>query len=104
MKKTITDRPQHFLICTNQKAKGSCCAEKGSRQLQEEIRDLSKKEGWRRHIRVIGTSCLGHCERGITCRLEPEGVLFTEVTLEDGPQLVEFLKSRLPEAPSTTEI
>lgn len=95
MKVAPSPRPRHFLVCTNQKERGVCCAERGSRELVESLKSQSKAEGWRRQIRVIGTSCLGHCEAGITCRLEPDGLLWTEVRPEDGPELARYLKSLL---------
>lgn len=97
MKIDPSPKPKHFLICTNQKAVGSCCGARGARELFETLRNQNKAEGWRKQIRVISTSCLGHCEKGITCRLEPNGLLWTEVRVEDGPEIAQFLKSQINE-------
>jgi (2Fe-2S) ferredoxin len=76
-------RPElHLFICTNKRASGECCADKGAAALRDELKARLKKKHpeWKGKVRVNAAGCLGQCETGITAVLYPEGRWFERLT------------------------
>ncbi len=62
------------------------------RALEEEIRRRNLGD----EVAVVATGCNGFCERGPVMVVQPEGIFYQRLTVEDVPRLVEehFLKGR----------
>lgn len=89
-------RERHVWVCTNRRAddhpRGSCAA-KGSEALVEELKRASKGAGQGARIRVMSSSCIDHCEHGITAAVMPDDVLLGQLTSADVPALVRGLET-----------
>ncbi len=75
----------HLFICTNLRDKGESCGQKGSSDLRDRLKKISKDpdKKWRGHVRINNAGCLGHCEEGIVAVLYPEGKWFTGLKSDD---------------------
>lgn len=72
-----------LVVCVNERlgpGKNSC-AGRGSRELIKKLKQRFTQE--QLDIPVEEQICLGRCEQGITMRIAPGGVFFTEVTDKD---------------------
>ncbi len=82
------------LICL-----GAGCVSSGSELIKKKMEEEIRKRGLEDEIRIIGTGCMGPCERGPVMMIYPEGVFYQRVTLKDVETIVEehFLKGRVVE-------
>ncbi|HXY40137.1 MAG TPA: (2Fe-2S) ferredoxin domain-containing protein [Vicinamibacteria bacterium] len=80
-------RPERqVLVCVNQRPAGhpkGSCAEKGSQQLFERLKELLRQRGLDRRVILNRTYCLKHCSRGPTVAVQPDNVWYAGVTPED---------------------
>src|SRR3990167_11564402 len=75
------------LVCVNERENGeSACGQKGSLALHQELKMQIKAID--PTIRVSKSGCLGNCAEGITVVIMPDNKWFSEVTMEDIPELV----------------
>lgn len=96
MESTKEKTPQvHALVCTRQKEKGACCAEKGSKELIQELKLWMKEEDLKGPLKITATQCLGHCESGIAIGIHPHNEWLIKVSKEDLPELKQKLTSLL---------
>ncbi len=81
----------HLLVCT-----GTGCVSNGAFEVKKALEDELKKHHLEHEIQVVGTGCNGFCERGPVMLVQPEGVFYQQLSVEDVPRLVEehFLKGR----------
>jgi len=81
----------HLLVCT-----GTGCVSNGAFEVKKALEDELRKHGLDTEIQVVGTGCNGFCERGPVMLVQPEGIFYQQLTVEDIPLLVEehFLKGR----------
>lgn len=92
MKNLETQPLAHLFICCRKKeGKKSCCAPKGAHDIVDELKKWVKKNGLKKQIKVAESSCLGHCESGVTACLYPSNRWFDELTPEDVPKLKKLL-------------
>ena len=89
----------HLFICTNKKEKGACCADKGSIELRNQLKEICQDEsrGWHGRVRVNASGCLGRCADGIAAVLYPKTEWFTKLTNVDNTILENALKNILDE-------
>ena len=89
-------RDRHVWICTNRRAddhpRGSCAA-RGAEGLVEELKRATRAAGQGARVRVMSSSCIDHCEHGITAAVMPDGVLLGQLTADDIPALVRGLET-----------
>jgi predicted metal-binding protein len=89
-------RERYLWVCTNRRAddnpRGSCAA-KGSEALIEELKRASRTAGQGARVRIMSSSCIDHCEHGITAAVMPDGVLLGQLTADDVPALVRGLET-----------
>jgi len=92
---THLQRKRYLFVCINRRAEDDpkgCCAAKDSeevyRALKGEVamRGLAKLEA-----RVCTSSCLDHCETGVTVLVEPDHFFYGRVTVADVPDIVDGL-------------
>jgi (2Fe-2S) ferredoxin len=69
----------HIFCCTNRRPAGhprGCCAERGSEELRDYMKDQAKKLGMK-DVRVNMAGCLDRCELGPCIVIYPEGVWYS---------------------------
>jgi (2Fe-2S) ferredoxin len=69
----------HIFCCTNRRPAGhprGCCAERGSEELRDYMKDQAKKLGLK-DVRVNMAGCLDRCELGPCIVIYPEGVWYS---------------------------
>ena len=81
----------HCLVCT-----GTGCVSNGAFEVKKALEKELKKRNLENEIQVIGTGCNGFCERGPVMVVQPEGIFYQQLKVENIPHLVEehFLKGR----------
>jgi (2Fe-2S) ferredoxin len=82
---------RHVFCCTNQRVKGhrrGCCAEKGSVNLRNYLKQRAKEEGLA-NLRVNTSGCLDRCELGPTMVIYPEGVWYGYSSRSDIDEILE---------------
>jgi (2Fe-2S) ferredoxin len=86
------DRPAYervIFICCNEREPGqAACANRGSRELQEKLKQFVKDRGLRARIRVSRALCFGLCELGPNLCVQPENVWYNGVGPQDLPEIV----------------
>jgi len=81
----------HLLVCA-----GTGCVSCGSFKIKEALEKEIQKRGLQDEIQVVATGCNGFCERGPIVLVQPDGIFYQLLTVEDVPHLVEehLLKGR----------
>ena len=74
----------HLLVCS-----GTGCASCGAFDLREALEKEIARRGLRDEILVVATGCNGFCERGPIVLVQPDGVFYQRLRVEDVPALVE---------------
>jgi NADH:ubiquinone oxidoreductase subunit F (NADH-binding)/(2Fe-2S) ferredoxin/Pyruvate/2-oxoacid:ferredoxin oxidoreductase delta subunit len=74
----------HLLVCA-----GTGCVSCGSFKIKEALEQELKKRNLQEEIQVVATGCNGFCERGPILLVQPEGVFYQQLKIEDIPFLVE---------------
>jgi (2Fe-2S) ferredoxin len=85
-------RQRYLFVCTNRRdadnPKGSCAA-KGSEEVVKQLKEALKKRGAQSTLRACSASCLDLCEYGASIVVEPDHVVYGNVTLSDVDDIVE---------------
>ena len=81
----------HLLVCA-----GTGCVSCGSFKIKEALEQEVRKRNLQDEVLVIATGCNGFCERGPILLVQPDGVFYQQLKVEDVPHLVEehLLKGR----------
>jgi NADH:ubiquinone oxidoreductase subunit F (NADH-binding)/(2Fe-2S) ferredoxin/Pyruvate/2-oxoacid:ferredoxin oxidoreductase delta subunit len=81
----------HLLVCA-----GTACVSCGSFKIKDALEGEVKKRNLQDEVLVIGTGCNGFCERGPIVLVQPDGIFYQLLKVEDIPLLVEehLLKGR----------
>jgi len=79
------------LVCA-----GTGCVSCGSFKIKEALEKEIKTRGLADEVQVVATGCNGFCERGPIVLVQPDGVFYQLLKVEDVPHLVEehLLKGR----------
>ena len=86
----------HLFICTNERKNDECCAGKGSVELRERVKKITKdKKEWNGRVRVNTAGCLGHCMEGITAVIYPQGKWMTHLTKDSVAEIEKSLSEIL---------
>ncbi len=82
----------HVLVCG-----GTGCTSSNSQKIIEAMEAEIKAKGLENEVQVIRTGCFGLCALGPIMIVYPEGCFYSEVKLEDVPEIVEehLLKGRM---------
>ncbi len=67
---------------------GTGCHAYGCLQIAEAFKDEIKKQRLKAQVEVRTTGCHGFCERGPITVIQPEGIFYQRVKLEDVPEVV----------------
>ncbi len=73
-----------MLVCA-----GTGCVSCGSFKIKEALEKEVKKRNLQDEVLVIATGCNGFCERGPILMVQPEGIFYQQLKVEDIPHLVE---------------
>ena len=77
-------------ICCNEREEGeNACANRGSRDLQKELKAFVKERGLQKKIRISRAMCLGICDIGPNIFIQPENVWLNDVQKDDLPFLID---------------
>ncbi|MGZ5468407.1 MAG: NADH-ubiquinone oxidoreductase-F iron-sulfur binding region domain-containing protein [Candidatus Aminicenantales bacterium] len=81
----------HLLVCA-----GTGCVSCGSFKIKEALEKEVKKRNLQDEVQVVATGCNGFCERGPIVMVQPDGIFYQLLKIEDVPHLVEehLLKGR----------
>ena len=81
----------HVLVC------GTGCTSSHSAEIIEKLEQELKAKGLENEVKVIKTGCFGLCALGPVMIVYPEGCFYSEVKVEDVPEIVEehLLKGRM---------
>jgi NADH:ubiquinone oxidoreductase subunit F (NADH-binding)/(2Fe-2S) ferredoxin/Pyruvate/2-oxoacid:ferredoxin oxidoreductase delta subunit len=74
----------HLLVCA-----GTGCVSCGSFKIKEALEQEVKKRNLQDEIQVVATGCNGFCERGPIVLVQPDGIFYQLLKVEDVPHLVE---------------
>ncbi len=87
----------HLFVCGNDRggARKSCADNLGT-TLKDAIKQGVADRGWKPSMRVSHSGCLGFCARGPNVAVYPQGMLFSGVTLEDVPAILDAVAAMLP--------
>ena len=82
----------HVLVCG-----GTGCTSSHSAEIIEKLEQELKAKGLENEVKVIKTGCFGLCALGPVMIVYPEGCFYSEVKVEDVPEIVEehLLKGRM---------
>lgn len=81
----------HVFICTNRRPddnKRGSCAQKGSEELREHMKEAQKRLGLR-DVRINSAGCLDRCGQGPVMVIYPEGVWYTFGTTADIDEILD---------------
>jgi len=70
---------------------GTGCVSSNSELILNELTDQVKKRGLQNEVLVKKVGCMGLCAAGPIVRIEPEGILYKEVTPEDASDILDHL-------------
>ncbi len=81
----------HLLVCA-----GTGCVSCGAFKIKEALEKEVKKRNLQDEVQVVATGCNGFCERGPIVMVQPDGIFYQLLKVEDVPHLVEehLLKGR----------
>ncbi|MDJ0690909.1 MAG: NADH-ubiquinone oxidoreductase-F iron-sulfur binding region domain-containing protein [Xenococcaceae cyanobacterium MO_188.B32] len=73
-----------------------CCTSTGcqaanSLSVRENLTNTVKESGLSNRVEVLGVGCMGFCGRGPLVQIDPEDILYEEVTPEDAPSIIDAL-------------
>ena len=90
MKVSETPYKCHLVVCTNVRDSGrKSCGSDGGVELKQALKALCNQRGWRGVVRVSAAGCLGLCDSGPNIMLYPQRILFSSVTQDDLPLIVD---------------
>ena len=73
-------------VCTHKRPDGHpkpCCADRGGRQLREDLKEAVQTRGLEGQVRIFASGCLGACEQGPMAAKYPDGQLMLGITPDD---------------------
>lgn len=88
-------RDHYFFVCTNRREEGNpkgSCAQKGSEKIIKALKGALLERGLgKSEARACSSSCLDLCEAGVTILLEPDHVVYGNVTMADVDAIADAL-------------
>lgn len=89
-------RDRYLFVCTNRREEGNpkgSCAQKGSEEIVKRLKGALLERGLAKTVRACSASCLDLCEIGVSIVLEPDHVVYGNVTLEDVDAIADGIKN-----------
>lgn len=89
-------RERYLFVCTNRREEGNpkgSCAQKDSEEIVKRLKTALLERGLAKTVRACSASCLDMCETGVSIAVEPDHVIYGNVTLEDVDAIAEATKN-----------
>ena len=78
-----------IFVCCNEREPGEdACANRGSAQLQKDLKAMVKDKGLKGRVRVSRAMCFGLCSEGPNICVMPDNVWYNHVAPADLPAIV----------------
>ena len=81
-----------IFVCTHKRPDGHpkpCCADRGGRELREELKEMVKEKGLEMEVKVFASGCIGGCDQGPVALQYPDGQLMMAVSRDDLPGILD---------------
>ena len=86
----------HLFVCVKSRSDGrKSCGNDAAPELRSLLKSEIKKRGWKKIARVCESSCLGVCDAGPNIMIYPQRIWFSEVTLDDIPEILQTVEGFL---------
>ncbi len=87
----------HLFVCVNDRqGKRASCADGDAVEVRRRLKQLAKDRGWwNQTLRISQTGCLGLCGEGPNALLHPQKIHFSQLSLDDLPQLEQALEEAI---------
>lgn len=82
----MSNKRNMVLVC-----QGTGCVSGGSEQVFSLLKDELESSGHDEDILVKRTGCHGFCQQGPLIAIEPEGIFYTKVKIDDMPEIIQAL-------------
>jgi (2Fe-2S) ferredoxin len=69
-----------FMVCTGARCNDEARGKEGGACIRAELKDLNKKLGRKRTVRVVEVSCLDLCDHGPNMAVHPNGTVYSHLT------------------------
>jgi len=88
----------HVLVCVKSRSDGRKSCGVDNLALKTRLKEEIRSRGWKGAVRISEASCLGQCDTGSNIMLYPQGIWFSETTLEDLPEILQTPEQTMCEA------
>ena len=79
-----------LFVCVNNRENGElACSARGSKAIQEHLKQIAKDRGLKGKVRVSQSGCMDLCAKGPNVMVFPDNVWYSGVTESDIPKIVE---------------
>ncbi len=81
----------NVMICS-----GTGCISGGNLKIKAALEEEIEKKGLKEEIEIVMTGCYGYCPQGPVMSVQPDGIFYQSLTIEEVPKIVEqhLLKGR----------
>ncbi len=98
MKKSECPYKAHLFICVKTRGdERKSCGQGDNLHLKSVLKEEINKRGWKPHVRISDTGCLGICEKGPNIMIYPQKIWYSAVTVENIPEILDALESIISE-------
>jgi (2Fe-2S) ferredoxin len=83
---------KHIFVCTHDRPPGDprgSCKERGAKAVLDALKGELFNEDLLEEAKASGSTCLGHCEHGVTAVVYPDATWYRGLTVEDAEDLVQ---------------
>lgn len=70
----------HFLVCTGGRCNDGDLGKNRGESIRSELKDLNKKLGRKKTVRICAVSCLDRCDDAPNMVVHPSGHLYSKLT------------------------
>ena len=88
----------HVFVCTfDREGKKKSCADHNSPETRKALKEEVANRGWKKHVRVSQSGCLGACDNGPVVIIYPQNIWFSEVSADDAGSIIAKVQEILGE-------
>ena len=81
---------RQIFVCTNNAhGEKASCGDHHGEEVFRQLREIAKERKLHPNIRVAQAKCLGQCKRGVNIMVYPENIWYSDVHIEDVPQIAQ---------------